>query len=101
MMLIPSHWSFRKFIFSTLLLLHTLYVVAQTSAADSLATAAPALKQQPEMADIMRSNGKIYVVVAILLLLFVGIALYLLFIESQVKQIEKELKNNKNNPDKW
>ena len=32
----------------------------------------PAIAQNVEMADIMRSNGKIYVVVAVIAIIFIG-----------------------------
>lgn len=46
---------------------------------------------QPAMADLMRSNGKIYVVVAIVMAIFIGIALYLFRIDRKVKSIEDHL----------
>ena len=44
----------------------------------------------PEMADAMRSNGKIYVVVAVIAIIFTGIAIYLFTIDRRLKKIEKE-----------
>jgi len=43
---------------------------------------------KPEMADVMRSNGKIYVVVAIVVIIFLGIFLYLIRIENKLKSLE-------------
>ena len=43
-----------------------------------------------EMADAMRENGKIYVVVAVLCVLFVGITLYLISIDRKLGKLEKE-----------
>lgn len=43
-----------------------------------------------EMADAMRSNGKIYVVVAILASVFLGLAFYLLSLEKRVRKFEKD-----------
>ncbi len=43
---------------------------------------------RPEMADVMRSNGKIYVVVAIVLLIFLGIVFYLIRIDRKVTDLE-------------
>ncbi len=43
-----------------------------------------------EMADTMRREGKIYVVVALLASVFVGIVIYLLILERRVKKIERE-----------
>jgi hypothetical protein len=42
-----------------------------------------------EMADQLRSSGKIYVVVAVMLLLFVSFILYLFTIDRRLKKIEK------------
>ena len=43
-----------------------------------------------EMADVMRSNGKIYVVVAVLLIIFSGLAIFLIRIDRKVRRLEKE-----------
>ncbi|WKV13044.1 CcmD family protein [Marivirga harenae] len=45
-----------------------------------------------EMADAMRADGKIYVLVAIIVTLFVGFMLYAVMTERKVKKIEKSLK---------
>jgi hypothetical protein len=44
----------------------------------------------PEMADTMRSNGKIYVVVAVCLTLLIGLFLYMIRVERMVRKLEKE-----------
>ena len=50
--------------------------------------------QQPsqtvEMADTFRSNGKIYVVVAVMLTIFAGIIFYLIRLDRKVTQLEKD-----------
>lgn len=46
-----------------------------------------------EMADTMRSEGKIYVLVAIIATLFAGFVLYTIRTEQKIKKIEKSLKN--------
>ncbi len=51
--------------------------------------------QQPEMADAMRSEGKIYVVVAILLIIFSGLIVYLVMLDRKVTRIEKKLPEKK------
>jgi CcmD family protein len=51
--------------------------------------------QQPEMADTMRSEGKIYVVVAILLIIFAGLIVYLFMLDRKVTRIEKKLPQKK------
>jgi protein-S-isoprenylcysteine O-methyltransferase Ste14 len=47
--------------------------------------------QSVEMADTMRSEGKIYVVVAILLLIFAGLIGYLIMLDRKISKIEKKL----------
>jgi CcmD family protein len=46
--------------------------------------------QGVEMADVMRSSGKIYVVIATIVIIFVGLAIYLFTIDRRLKKIEKE-----------
>jgi CcmD family protein len=45
---------------------------------------------QTEMADTMRSNGKIYVVVAVLATIFAGIFAYLVYLDRKISRIEQE-----------
>ena len=45
---------------------------------------------QPEMADVLRSSGKIYVVVTTICIIFTGLAIYLFSIDRRLKKIEKE-----------
>lgn len=47
------------------------------------------LSQEVEMADVMRSNGKIYVVVAVMAIVFLGIAFFLFYLDSRIKKLEK------------
>lgn len=42
------------------------------------------------MADAMRSNGKIYVVLAVILTIFAGIILYLVRLDRKLTRLEKE-----------
>lgn len=42
------------------------------------------------MDDTLQSSGKIYVVVAIIAIIFVGLALYLFSIDRRLKKIENE-----------
>lgn len=44
-----------------------------------------------EMADTMRSNGKIYVVVTVIMVLFTGIVAYTVTIDRKLKKIEREV----------
>lgn len=47
-----------------------------------------------EMADLMRSNGKIYVVVGVVMLIILGILGYLIKLDLQLKKIEKQQSNH-------
>lgn len=47
--------------------------------------------QEVEMADSLRSEGKIYVVVAVVLVILIGLFLYLISIDRKIKKIEKEI----------
>ena len=47
-----------------------------------------------EMATEMRSNGKIYVVVAVLVTIFIGILLYLVRLDRKITKLERETKLN-------
>jgi hypothetical protein len=49
-----------------------------------------------EMADGMRSNGKIYVVVGVLVLILVGLFAYLISIDRKIGRIEKDIEQGKN-----
>ena len=45
--------------------------------------------QAIEMADEMRSSGKIYVVITTLVIIFIGLSIYLFSIDRRLKKIEK------------
>tara|TARA_B100000780_G_C21033577_1_gene414501 strand:+ start:399 stop:581 length:183 start_codon:yes stop_codon:yes gene_type:complete len=47
------------------------------------------MAQDIEMADVMRSNGKIYVVVAVIAILFIGLMFYLIRIDKKVQKLEE------------
>lgn len=46
--------------------------------------------QEVEMADGMYASGKIYVVVAVLSLVFIGIVVYLVNLDRKILKLEKE-----------
>jgi len=48
-----------------------------------------------EMADAMRAEGKIYVVVACIVIVLVGLLLYVTRLDRQIKQLEQFLDNRK------
>lgn len=45
--------------------------------------------QEVTMADTMKSNGKIYVVIAVMLTILLGIVLYLVRLDRKISKIEK------------
>ena len=49
------------------------------------------LAQEVEMADSLRSSGKIYVVVAIVLVILLGLIGYLISLDRKVSRLEKRL----------
>ena len=54
--------------------------LAQATAAD-----------QPEMADALRANGKIYVVVLVIVIIISGLLLYLVRLDRKVSRLEREV----------
>ncbi|MFN3839515.1 MAG: CcmD family protein [Cyclobacteriaceae bacterium] len=47
--------------------------------------------QDVEMADTLRAEGKIYVIVGIILIVLAGLFVYLFLLDRKVSRIEKEL----------
>lgn len=47
--------------------------------------------QEVEMADGMRSSGKIYVVIGVLVTILIGILLFLILIDRKVSDLEKRI----------
>ena len=52
-------------------------------------------QEQPQMADGMRAEGKIYVVIAVMATIFVCIASYVFILDRKLKKLEDELPNYK------
>lgn len=50
------------------------------------------MAQGVEMATKMRSEGKIYVVVGVMLIIFLGVAVYLFTLDRRITRIEKNEK---------
>ncbi|HRP90293.1 MAG TPA: CcmD family protein [Edaphocola sp.] len=46
--------------------------------------------QAPAMADKLRTDGKIYVVIVVILTIFIGIVIYLFSLDKKISKIEKE-----------
>jgi CcmD family protein len=54
-----------------------------------------AQQQDPEMADVMRSNGKIYVVVTAIMIVLVGLLVYLFLLDRRITRLEKKIEDNR------
>lgn len=67
----------KKILLSVLMLFLSTYLFAQQN-------------NDVEMADQMRSSGKIYVVIATIVIIFIGLAVYLFTIDQRLKKIERE-----------
>ncbi len=61
----------------------------------TLLVAASAQAQDIEMADGLRSEGKIYVVVAILVVIVLGLIGYLVIIDRKTSRLERKLDEQK------
>ena len=47
-------------------------------------------EEKVDMADSMRSNGRIYVVVAVVVVILLGLILYLVRLDRKISRIERE-----------
>ena len=67
---------------------------AKQAVSDSSQTAKTIVNtaSQPEMADGLYANGKIYVVVVVLAIIFAAIILFLVMLERKISKLEKENK---------
>ena len=52
---------------------------------------ANAQTDKPEMADAMRANGKIYVVMVVCLIILIGLFLYVTRIDKKLSRLENEI----------
>ena len=50
-------------------------------------------QNEVEMADTMRANGKIYVIVGIVVIILTGMVAYLYLLDRKITKLEKELGN--------
>ena len=48
-----------------------------------------------EMADTLRSNGKIYVVVGVVMIIFAGVITYMVLIDRKISILEREVFDEK------
>ena len=49
---------------------------------------------QADMADLMRSNGRIYVVVAVVVLILLGLILYIVRLDRKISRLERRKETN-------
>lgn len=54
-----------------------------------LSTLSFAQGKYPTTSDLMRSNGRIYVVVAVILVILLGLILYLVRLDRKISKLEK------------
>ncbi len=52
------------------------------------------LSAQSDNPDFFRSIGKIYVVVAVIMAVFLGILLFLIYLDRKVTKLENQIKEN-------
>lgn len=50
--------------------------------------------EQPEMADRFRADGKIYVVIAVITIVFAAIVVFLTMLDRKITKIEKQVNGN-------
>ena len=55
-----------------------------------LSGTAQTMNAEPAMADTFRSDGKIYVVIAVLSIIFLCIISYLVYLDIKLKKLEKK-----------
>lgn len=67
-----------------LLLLSVLVLIGQVSSAQDTTAGKPV-----EMADRLRADGKIYVVVVVLVTIFIGIIAYVIRLDRKIGRLEK------------
>lgn len=52
------------------------------------------LRAQSESSDFMRNIGKIYVVVAVIVTIFIGIVFFLVYLDRKLTKLEDQIKEN-------
>jgi CcmD family protein len=53
-----------------------------------------AFAQQAASGDFLRSIGHIYVVVAVILIIFIGIVLFLIYLDRKLTKLENQINQN-------
>lgn len=72
----------------------TVPVLAQSTAEETTTSSSTPLQSNAnvEMADVMRQDGKIYIVVAVLVSILLGVLFYLISLDKKVSRLEKEFR---------
>lgn len=52
------------------------------------------LQAQSDNQDFLRSSGKIYVVVAVIVAIFIGIVLFLVYLDRRLTKLENQIKEH-------
>ncbi len=85
--IVNSQWSIvsekSSAVYKVLLTLFTIFI--------TVAVKAEQTAEKVQMADGLRSNGKIYVVVAVLLTVLVGLFIYVIRLDKKISKIEKSM----------
>lgn len=89
--------SIAKQLILILMIIQGLVAVAQasTSGTKQQSTVEKTTAQPVEMADKMRSEGKIYVVVAVILVVLTGLIVYLFTVDRKLSKLEKQLQEKR------
>lgn len=69
---------------------HTIFIACGILGAMAVRAQDSLQKEKPEMAELMRSNGKIYVVVGVLIIILAGLFIYLINLDRKISRMEKD-----------
>jgi uncharacterized membrane protein YidH (DUF202 family) len=58
-----------------------------------IAGAINAQNTEPQMADTFRQEGKIYVVITVIGMVFIALVIFLIILERKLKKLETKIKN--------
>jgi CcmD family protein len=72
-------------------IVHVIITLIFSFACFALQAQDSAVTEKPQMAEAMRSNGKIYVVIAVLITILFGILLYVVNLDRKISKLEKEV----------
>lgn len=85
---LEKNYKHMKKLVTIVLLVFSLSALAQEK---TPVTAADYSNSTVEMADVMRSEGKIYVLVGIIVIIFAGITVYLINTDRKISKLERNL----------